>query len=371
MSKRKHESTKDTACTEPKPKKTKRIRKIKNSSGYGVEVNQMVIADNLTEVNNDNENENIEGEEEEEEEMPDNLTFGEKTLGLLVEGVNKFEKRILEYFDLSSKLAQSTNTHLSNLNKKMENFPQMVKSGIDSFSSSKSSFSCSSSDDDEIHTHTTLNKMVASVDRVVAAVDRVVVAATCINQAIDAVVDRVDAVTDRAANVAVDRFNAVVDRNNVDDVDHNADRVDAVVNRAPDAAVVNRAAVDRVDAAVDRVDAVVNRAADAAVDRVDAVVVDQADNLDNGRWDARFDTEYTMFKELLDRLIGEKIPRQFHHLNFKDMRSVTQVNLRETLDEIDRKNHLNFKLSVTFSLHFLTEILDFSLEKERKGHIIF
>ena len=37
-----------------------------------------------------------EDEEEEEEEVPDNLTFGEKTLGLLVEGMNKFQKQMLE-----------------------------------------------------------------------------------------------------------------------------------------------------------------------------------------------------------------------------------------------------------------------------------
>ena len=57
----------EAASQAPKAKKTKNIRKIQNSSGYGVEVSQVTVGENLTENNE-------EEDQEEEEEVPDNLT---------------------------------------------------------------------------------------------------------------------------------------------------------------------------------------------------------------------------------------------------------------------------------------------------------
>ena len=65
---------------------------------------------------------------------------------------------------------------------------------------------------------------------------------------------------------------------------------------------------------------------------------DDSDDGDLGeveRWDARYDYDYKQFKLKFDALLHEKIPRQFQHLNFKQMRAVTQVNLRGTLNDID------------------------------------
>ena len=62
------------------------------------------------------------------------------------------------------------------------------------------------------------------------------------------------------------------------------------------------------------------------------------DNFDiGGRWD-RLNTAYLTFKQQLDTLLNERIPRQFRHLNFREMRMVTQTNLRTILDDIDGKN---------------------------------
>ena len=87
----------------------------------------------------DNEIQNGE-EDEEDEEVPDNLTFGEKTLGLLVEGMNTFQKNMLEFCAFSSKQASATNTILTGLSKKLESTPLPATSGS-SFSSSSSSLS--------------------------------------------------------------------------------------------------------------------------------------------------------------------------------------------------------------------------------------
>ena len=89
--------------------------------------------------NGSNENEADEDDEEEEEEEPDNLTFGEKTLGLLVEGMNEFQKTMLEYLSISSRQANETNTNISNMSKKIENFPLMAKGSSSSSSASNSS----------------------------------------------------------------------------------------------------------------------------------------------------------------------------------------------------------------------------------------
>ena len=62
---------------------------------------------------------------------------------------------------------------------------------------------------------------------------------------------------------------------------------------------------------------------------------EEDDEVDINKWDARYD--YREFKTKLDRLFRTKIPRQYHHLNFKEMRGVTQVNLGAILNDIDNK----------------------------------
>ena len=88
----------------------------------------------------DNEIQNGE-DNEEDEEVPDNLTFGEKTLGLLVEGMNTFQKNMPEFCAFSSKQASATNTILTGLSKKLESTPLPPSgSSYSSSSSSSSSF---------------------------------------------------------------------------------------------------------------------------------------------------------------------------------------------------------------------------------------
>jgi hypothetical protein len=61
------------------------------------------------------------------------------------------------------------------------------------------------------------------------------------------------------------------------------------------------------------------------------------DENDLQAWDSRYDYEYREYKAKLDGLLRSKIPRQYQHLNFKEMRLVTQVNLKSTLNDIDSK----------------------------------
>ena len=100
-----------------KTKKTKGIRKIQNGSGYGIEVSQVVVSDDSTGMQEIGEPENEGDEEEEDDVVSDNLTFGEKTLGLLVEGMNKFQQQMLEFCAMTSKQASTTNTIVSGLSK--------------------------------------------------------------------------------------------------------------------------------------------------------------------------------------------------------------------------------------------------------------
>ena len=64
---------------------------------------------------------------------------------------------------------------------------------------------------------------------------------------------------------------------------------------------------------------------------------EEDDGVDINEWDARYDRDYREFKTKLDELLGTKISRQYHHLNFKEMRGVTQVNLGAILNDIDSK----------------------------------
>ena len=64
---------------------------------------------------------------------------------------------------------------------------------------------------------------------------------------------------------------------------------------------------------------------------------EEDDEVDINEWDARYDTDYREFKTKLDGLLRTKLPRQYHHLNFKEMRGVTQVNLGAILNDIDSK----------------------------------
>jgi hypothetical protein len=97
-----------------KQQKTKDIRKLQNGSAFGVEVSQVILGEDSSGID---ENEIQNGEDDEDEEEPDNLTFGEKTLGLLVEGMNTFQKNMLEFCAFSSKQASATNTILTSLSK--------------------------------------------------------------------------------------------------------------------------------------------------------------------------------------------------------------------------------------------------------------
>ena len=113
---------------------------IQNSAGYGIEVGQVTLGENLTQID---ENDGGDEEEDEEEEVPDNLTFGEKTLGLLIEGINKFQNNLLEFCSFSSKQSSETNSLLSNLSKKIDKKFQF--GGSASSSSSSASMPSSSS----------------------------------------------------------------------------------------------------------------------------------------------------------------------------------------------------------------------------------
>ena len=92
-------------------------------------------------VENDGVDDQEEEEEEEEEEVPDTLTFGEKTLGLLVEGINKFQNNMLEFCAFSSRQSSETKSILSNLSKKLEKNHQVAGSTSSSDASSSSSSS--------------------------------------------------------------------------------------------------------------------------------------------------------------------------------------------------------------------------------------
>ncbi len=105
----------------------------------------MTLGEHLTETDENDGGGDEEEEEEEEEEVPDNLTFGEKTLGLLVEGINKFQNNLLEFCSFSSKQSSETNLLLSNLSKKLDKSSQLVGSASSASSSSTSIPSSSSS----------------------------------------------------------------------------------------------------------------------------------------------------------------------------------------------------------------------------------
>jgi hypothetical protein len=66
----------------------------------------VTLGDNLTETDGNDGGR----EEEEEEEVPDNLTLDDKTLGLQVEGINKFQNNLLEFCSFSSKQLSETNS---------------------------------------------------------------------------------------------------------------------------------------------------------------------------------------------------------------------------------------------------------------------
>jgi hypothetical protein len=267
-SKRKGETTQSVAS-----KKTKDIRKIQNSSGYGVQANQVEIGGPLTMTDNDgNEEEEEEEDEEEEEQVPDNLSFGEKAVANLVEGVYTFQNTMSEFLASLSKQASITNTHLAQLNKKFENIPTLLRYGRHSpYSSSNSSSLLTQNDSFEQAGQAPQIEMPFDVD--------------------------VDVVVNGGAQP-------------------NVPPIDANVVVVPPAAQLDEAARLIAD------------------DNHDIV----------GRWD-RLDPSYLLFKRHLDALLNERIPRQFRHLSFKDMRLVTQTNLRSILDDIDGKYY-------TFSLDY-------------------
>ena len=73
------------------------------------------------------------------------------------------------------------------------------------------------------------------------------------------------------------------------------------------------------------------------------IPVDNNDD-DLARLEARFDPEYASFKTQLDALLRERIPRQFQHLSFKEMRLIQ--HLGPILNDIDseylKKSHFLF-----------------------------
>ena len=319
-------------------KKTKGIRKIQNGSAYAIEVNQVEVGDNSTGIQESEDHENEGDEEDEEEEVPDNLTFGEKTLGLLVEGMNKFQKQMLEFCAISSKQASSINTIVSGLSKKLESTPLPASRGssFSSSSSSRTSFSLSpSSGVDESSAETSTIKvsrqenapcfatsaLAHSIMGAMPGIRQVfsnsVVKATEANVVVvgpDAAVDKavgevvgLDAAVDEAK--AVDK--AVVEVFGLDAAVDEANAVDKAVVEVfgLDAAVDGRdAAVDRPDAAVVGPDAAVD-GPNVVVDEPDAAVDGDDDTLDQ---DNRYDPGYHTLKHQLDTLLRKRIPRQFH-----------------------------------------------------------
>ena len=97
-------------------------------------------------------------------------------------------------------------------------------------------------------------------------------------------------------------------------------------------------------------DAVVNSVAAAvAVAAAETADVDD-DELD--RLDARFDPAYAAFKTQLDALLCERIPRQFQHLSFKEMRLIQ--HLGPILNDIDSEylKKKSFPFRFLILMHF-------------------
>ena len=324
-------------------KKTKGIRKIQNGSAYAIEVNQVEVGDNSTGIQESEDHENEGDEVDEEEEVPDNLTFGEKTLGLLVEGMNKFQKQMLEFCAISSKQASTTNTIVSGLSEKLESTPLPASRGssFSSSSSSEPSFSVSPSsgvDDSSAETSTSkvsrkinapcfaTSALAHSIMGAMPGIRQVFSNSVVIATEANVVVVGPDAAVDKAVGEVVG-LDAAVDE---------AKAVDKAVVEVfgLDAAVDGRdAAVDRPDAAVVGPDAAVD-GPNVVVDEPDAAVDGDDDTLDQ---DNRYDPGYHTLKHQLDTLLRKRIPRQFHHLSFKEMALVTQPNLQTVLATIDGK----------------------------------
>jgi hypothetical protein len=247
-------------------------------------------------------------EYEEDVEEPDNLTFGEKTLSLLVEGMNTFQKNMLEFCSFSSKQASTTNTILTSLSKKFESTPLPATSGssFSSSSSSSSSFLLSSSSglDESLPKCSFLNSSLAN--SFMSAIPGIKLAISQPNST------KRDFVNGPSAVVA---SSAVVEHEDDDDEHHNDDVHDfaAVVASSVDVDVPNAGSASSsvVAPSVDVAPSVVVDVPNVGFDDDDDAGSDALDH------DNRLDPEYNTFKNKLDTMLHERIPRQLHHLSFK------------------------------------------------------
>jgi hypothetical protein len=104
-----------------KQAKTKAIRKIQNGSAYGLKASDVVLGGNLTEDAGEVEDANDADDDDDGDEIPDNLTFGEKTLGALVQQFSTFQNTMQGFFSIASKQAATSNSLLVSMNKKIRN----------------------------------------------------------------------------------------------------------------------------------------------------------------------------------------------------------------------------------------------------------
>ena len=307
-----------------KQAKTKDIRKIQNSSTSSLKCSDVVVGTNLQLAEEGKAN------EEEEEEQPDNLNFNERTVGLLVQEMNTFQKSMLQFCSYSSKQAAETNKHLSNLNKKMENNSVKLNSSS-SFSKSSLSSPPNSSifdsplldavgalnGDDALNGDLALNGDGAlNGGKTKVVVEKKSVSASYLTN------------NSYLANTLLSAMPGIRLITSATRVSSNAPTV--VLNgQAP--AVVSNGQLPQVGPPVGPPVG----PQEPPVDNGDGDDSDDGDLGEVERWDARYDYDYKQFKLKFDALLHEKIPRQFQHLNFKQMRAVTHVNLSGTLNDID------------------------------------
>jgi TATA-binding protein-associated factor Taf7 len=104
--------------------KAKGIRKIQNSSSYGLQASSVQIGENSNQAcddvdqvyggDDDDDVDEEDEEEEEDEEAPDNISLGQKTLAIIAHSIQSFQERVLEYANIASKATEQTNTLLKN-----------------------------------------------------------------------------------------------------------------------------------------------------------------------------------------------------------------------------------------------------------------
>ncbi len=270
-SKRNHGGTHN----EIKAKKTKGIRKIQNSSGFGVVASSVTIGHH-DETQNEDDDDADEAVSEEEEEAPHNISLGQRTLAVIAHSIQKFQDKAFEYASVASKASEQTNSLLKAVVKKLDSRESIKGTSV----SSNSSFSSSSP------AHSSSLQNVELWNR------NVFTQPLCLD------------------NVEAPRLDiAQCGEPRLDIAQTNPPRLDIAQVEAPRP-------------------------------RLDIAQV-EAPGLNNDQDDApismrnRPDSRFNEFKVQLDTLLRQKIPRQYQHLNFKEMRGVVEVNLSGLLNDID------------------------------------